>query len=368
MISIASPVIEQDEIQVVTEVLKSGKLAHGEVVEKFEEEFAKYIGTNFACAVNSGTAALHLALLACDIGQGDEVITTSFSFSATSNAILLTGAKPVFVDINPKTFNIDENKIEEKITEKTKVIIPVSLYGQPFNLDKINNIAKKYNLIVIEDNCQSCGSEYKGKKLGNGNISCFSFYPTKNLTTIEGGMITTNSLEIAEKIKILRNHGQKERYNCEMLGYNYRMTNISAAIGLCQLKKLDNFNNKRIENAQKYNKLLSNIKGIVIPHIQDNCKHIYHQYTILIKPKFGMSRNKLKQELFKKDIFTEIYYPKLIPEQDLYKNLGFNINNLEIAKSITTEILSLPIHPLISYEDIKYICNTIKIIRDNVYD
>lgn len=369
MIQIANPIIGQEEIDAVVEVMKSGAIAHGKVVEEFEQKFAKYIGTKYAVACNSGTAALHLALMANDIGEGDEVITTPFSFAATANSILYVGAKPVFADIDNKTFNIDVNKIEEKITSKTKAIIPVHIYGQPCNMAKLIDIAYRYKLELIEDSAQAHGSKHYAQNVGTfGICGCFSFYPTKNLCVGEGGMVTTNNEDIYNKLKILRNHGQHERYNCSMLGYNYRMTNISAAVGLCQLNKLDEFNNKRIENAKLYNQLLNNIEGIELPYVEENIIHVYHQYTIRVKDNFGISRNNLKLKLYKKDVMSETYYPKLIPEQDLYKYLGFNIDNLNKAKLATEEVLSLPIHPLVSFEEINYICNEIIKIKEEIIE
>ena len=220
-----------------------------EVNAKLEKEFAKYVGAKYGIATNSGTSALHVALLAAGIGEGDEVITTPFTFAATGNSILYTGARPVFVDIDPETFTIDPAKIEEAITDKTKAIMPVQLYGQSADMDAIMKIAKEHDLIVIEDAAQAHGAEYKGEMVGNlGDMACFSFYPTKNMTTSEGGMITTNSEEFAENAKVYRAHGSATKYHHDVLGYNFRMTDIAAAIGLEQLKKIDSFNEKRIAN------------------------------------------------------------------------------------------------------------------------
>lgn len=251
MIPIAKPNIGEEEKNAVMEVLESGMLAQGLKVKEFEERFAKYIGTKYAVATSNGTTALHIALLSSGIKKGDEVITTPFSFIASATSILFCNAVPVFADIKTKTFNINPNKIEKAITKKTKAIMVVHLYGQSSEMDRIKEIANKKKLSLIEDACQAHGAENNGKRVGSiGDIGCFSFYPTKNMTTGEGGMITTNDHVIAEKVRLLRDHGQKERYEHVIVGYNYRMTNIAAAIGIEQLQKLEQFNKKRRENAK----------------------------------------------------------------------------------------------------------------------
>ena len=315
-VSIASPVIEEEEINAVIDVMKSGMIAQGPKVIEFEDEFAKYVGAKYGIATNSGTSALHVAILAAGIGEGDEVITTPFTFAATGNSILYTGAKPVFVDIDPETFTIDPAKIEEAITDKTKAIMPVQLYGQSADMDAIMKIAKEHDLIVIEDAAQAHGAEYNGVKVGNlGDMACFSFYPTKNMTTSEGGMITTNNEEFAENAKIYRAHGSATKYHHDVLGYNFRMTDIAAAIGLEQLKKIDGFNAKRIENAKYLNEGLAGIDLIETPVLKDGCKHVYHQYTIKIK---DGKRDELSDYLIENGIGNGIYYP--IPLYDSSSN------------------------------------------------
>ena len=254
MIPIAKPLLGKEEIDAVTEVLSSGMIAQGPKVDEFEIAFSEYTGCEYSAAVNSGTAALHIALLAHGIGKGDEVITTPFSFIATANSILYTGAKPVFADIEPDTYNIDPEKIKEKITSKTRAIIPVHLYGHPADMKAIMEIAEDSKLIVVEDACQSHGAAYNGKRVGSFGTGAFSFYPTKNMTTSEGGMLTTNDKEIAERAKMIRAHGSKVRYLHEMLGFNLRMTDIAAAIGLVQLGKLDKFTAARQKNAEMLTK------------------------------------------------------------------------------------------------------------------
>lgn len=359
MIPIAKPVIGEDEISAVTAVLRSGIIAQGKKVEEFEEAFAEFIGTNYAVAVNSGTAALHIAFLAHGIGEGDEVITSPFTFIATANSILFTGAKPVFADIEEDSFNIAPDNIDEKITPRTKAIMPVHLYGQPCNMKKIMGIADEHKLAVVEDACQAHGAEYEGKRVGSFGTGCFSFYPTKNMTTGEGGMITTNDEDIAQKARMIRSHGQRQRYFNEILGYNYRMTDIAAAIGLCQLGKLEQFNNKRIANAKFLTGRLSGIKGLLPPHVSPSVKHVFHQYTVRITQDFGIPRDELRQKLVNKGIATEVYYPLPIHKQPLYQKLGYN-DHLPNSEKAAREVLSLPVHPSLTKEDLENVGRAIQ--------
>ncbi len=360
-IPIANPIIGEEEIEEVVKVLKTGFIAQGPKVAEFEEKFAEFVGAKYGIATSSGTTALHVALLACGIKEGDEVITTPFSFAATGNSILYTGAKPVFVDIDPKTFNIDPNKIEDAITEKTKAIMPVQLYGQAADMDKINEIAKKHDLYVIEDAAQAHGSMYKDSKVGSiGDLACFSFYPTKNMTTSEGGMITTNDKELAEKARIFRAHGETKRYEHAVLGYNFRMTDIAAAIGLAQLKKIDEFNQKRINNAEYLDENLKDVEGIITPKVLSGVKHVYHQYTIKIKTG---NRDEWVNFLNENGIGTGIHYPIPIYKQELYINLGYD-DNLEETENAASSVISLPIHPKINQEDLDTIIKVLKEASD----
>ena len=284
MIPIAQPLISDKEIEEVVKVLKSGFIAQGPKVAEFEEKFAEYAGVEYAVATSSGTTALHLALLSLGIEKDDEVITTPFSFAATANSILFTGARPVFADIDPKTFNINPQKIEELINKKTKAVLPVHLYGQPADMNPIKQIADDHNLFIIEDAAQAHGAQYHNQMVGSlGDMACFSFYPTKNMTTGEGGMITTDNSELADTARMLRSHGESERYTHTMLGYNFRMTDIAAAIGLIQLERLDKFNKSRIENADYLTTHIETIEGIESPYVMDDVKHVFHQYTVRIK-------------------------------------------------------------------------------------
>ncbi len=353
MIPIAKPLIGEEEINAVTGVLRSGNIAEGQKVKDFEAAFAAYIGTSHAVAVNSGTAALHIALLAHNIGKGDEVITTPFTFVATSNSVLFTGARPVFADIDEETFNIDPQSIIEKITPRTKAIIPVHLYGQAASMIGIMEIAEDNDLIIIEDACQAHGAMYNGKKVGSFGDGAFSFYPTKNMTTGEGGMITTEDKDIAGRARMIRSHGSRQRYFHEMLGYNLRMTDISAALGLVQLRRLDEFNEARMRNAAYLSERLGKIPGLKLPHVDRRCRHVFHQYTVRIT-----SRDQTASFLAKKGIGTGIYYPLPIHKQPYYKELGYN-DSLSVSEKAATEVLSLPVHPEINRINLDMISETL---------
>ena len=355
-VPIAKPIIGDEEIENVVEVLKSGMIAQGPKVEEFEQKFANWVGAEYGIAVNSGTAALHTAMLACGIGKDDEVITTPFTFIASGNSILYSKAKPVFVDIDLKTYTINPDLIEDKITENTKAILPVHLYGQSANMDKISEIAEKYGLMVIEDAAQAHGATCGGKKVGSmGDMSCFSFYPTKNMTTSEGGIITTDDEELAESAKIFRAHGASIRYHHDTIGYNYRMTDISAAIGLAQLNKIDEFNEKRIKNAAYLNEGLSQVDGVTTPYCAYDSKHVYHQYTIRVEK----SRDEWIRIINENGVGCGIHYPITLYNQPIYKKLGFDgkCPNAELAAQ---SVISLPVHPSLTQEDLDLIINAVK--------
>jgi len=329
MIPIANPIIEDDEIQEVIKVLRSGFLAQGPKVEEFERAFADYTNCRHAVATSSGTTALHVALLAAGVGKGDEVITTPFSFAATANAALYVGAKPVFVDIDPLTYNIDPEGIEDAITENTRAIIAVHLYGQPAEMDYIKDIGEDHGLVVIEDAAQAHGALYYGRKVGSlADIACFSFYPTKNITSGEGGMITTDDEEMARLARMIRSHGESERYEHVILGYNFRMTDIAAAIGLVQLKKLDRFNEKRIKNARYLTGGLEALDYIMTPYVRDNVRHVFHQYTVRVK-----DRERWIEYLTREGVGTGVYYPRPIYSQPLYEGLGLGASCPEAEKA-----------------------------------
>jgi perosamine synthetase len=355
---IAKPLIGEEEKEAVGEVLKSGVIAQGPKVREFEGAFANFCGTKYAVAASSGTTALHLALLATEIVSGDEVITTPFTFIATANSILYCGAKPVFADIDSQTFNIDPFEVEKKITDNTKAVLVVHLYGHPCEMDSITKICEENNLRLIEDACQAHGASIKGRKVGGlGDCGVFSFYPTKNMTTGEGGMLTTNNALIAEKARLLREHGSNIRYHHQRLGYNYRMTDIAAAIGLAQLKKLEYFNKKRIENSRRLTDALSGIKGVIPPLVKPGVKHVFHQYTIRVKEDFHLSRDKAVKRLNEKGIGTGVYYPVPIHKQPYFKD---DYDDLKRSEEASITVLSLPVHPGISDVDLDYICKTLQ--------
>lgn len=354
MIGIAEPQLGGEELEAVSAVLHSGMLAQGPKVADFEEDFAAYIGCEHAVAVNSGTAALHCALLAHGIGKGDEVITTPFSFIASGNSVLYTGARPVFADIETETYTLDPEKIREKISPKTKAIMPVHLYGHPAGMKEILELAEDYGLAVIEDACQAHGAEYRGKKAGSFGTGTFSFYPTKNMTTGEGGMLTTGNREVAEKARLIRAHGSKVRYLHEILGYNLRMTDIAAAIGIVQLGKLDNFNSRRRKNAEFLSGKLAGLAGVRTPTVKEGCTHVFHQYTISVK-----ERDRLAEFLGNEGIGSGVHYPKTIPGQPLYENLGYT-DMVPKAEKAAKEVLSLPVHPGLSENDLEQISEAVR--------
>ena len=348
MISIAKPVIGEEEKKAVLEVLDSGILAQGPRVAAFEKAFAEACGVKHAVATTSGTTALYLALLANGIGEGDEVITSPFTFIASANSVLYVGATPVFVDIDPRTFNMDVSQIEAVITPKTKAILPIDLYGLCADMGAIMDIAKKHNLLVIEDACQAHTAKFDGKCAGSFGTGAFSLYPTKNMTSAEGGMLTTDDDAVAEEARVLRNHGMRRRYYHDELGYNLRMTDVHAAIGLAQLGKLAGFNAKRRENAAFYD---ANLKGVTTPFVPDNCEHIYHQYTICVP---DGKRDALREYLKENEIGSEIYYPLPINQQGFYEEM-FGKLSFPAAEKAAEEVLSIPVHPSLSQDDLKFV-------------
>jgi len=353
MINMARPQIGEDEKAAVLEVLESGLLAQGPRVKAFEEAFAKMCGVRHAIATSSGTTALHAALLAHGIGPGDEVITSAFTFIASANTTLYVGARPVFVDIEPGTFNLDPSRIEKAITSKTRAILPIHLYGLAAEMDLIMKIAERHGLAVIEDACQSHGAEYRGQKVGSFGTGTFSLYPTKNITSGEGGMITTNDAEIDEKCRAIRQHGMRKRYHHDELGFNYRMTDIHAAIGLAQLQKLERFNSHRQANA---NFLSENLRSVVVPLVPDGRTHVFHQYTIRVR---AGRRDDLRAYLQEHGVGSEVYYPVPIHQQSFYAhNLGYK-DRLPETENAALEVLSLPVHPGLTPADLEKVVSAV---------
>jgi dTDP-4-amino-4,6-dideoxygalactose transaminase len=352
MINIAKPLIGEEEKQAVMEVLDSGILAQGPRTKAFEEAFAVMCGTRHAIATSSGTTALHTALLAHNIGPGDEVITTPFTFIASANSILFTGAQPVFVDIDPRTFNLDVEKVEAAITLRTKAILPVHLFGLPADMPALMLIAAKHNLIIVEDACQSHGAAIDGKRAGSFGTGTFSLYPTKNMTSAEGGMITTDDDTVAEKARVIRQHGMRRRYYHDEIGFNFRMTDVHAAIGLAQLKKLPKFNAARQANAQY---LSANLKGVSVPYVPKGYEHVYHQYTLRVP---DGKRDALRTYLQENGIGSEVYYPVPVHQQAVYKDLGYYVS-MPVTEQAALEVLSLPVHPALSQADLETIVQAV---------
>ncbi len=353
---INQPCVGKEEIDAVTEVLKDGiltdKSGAGPRVLQFEKEFARYTDAKHAIAVNSGTAALHAALLASEVGQGDEVIIPSFTFTSTAEAVLLAGAKPVFVDIDPRTFCLRIDSIESKVSNRTSAVIPVDLYGLPADLKPIMKISREHGLTVVEDAAQSVGAEYFDKKVGSiGDASCFSFYGVKNITTGEGGMVTTNDSELAEKLRCVRSHGEERPYWVSRLGHNYRMSEIAAAIGIAQLRKLNTFLESRRKNAHYLSEKLQTVKNIEVPTEPEGRKHAWHLYTVRLKGANAGKRNRVVERLRAKNIEAAVYYETPVHLLPFYRRLGspYKAELVETERA-ARQVFSLPIHPMVKQE------------------
>ena len=348
----------KDEINVgLKQVFEKGNFILGQEEKDFENEFARYCGARYGVGVNSGTDALYLALASLDIGPGDEVILPTFTFIATALCVSYTGAKPVFVDIEDTTYNLDPKKVEKAVTKNTKVILPVHIYGQSADMDEILKIAKKNNIKVVEDAAQAHGASYKGKRIGSlGDISCFSFYPTKSLGAFgDGGMIVTDNKEIYERILMLRDYGRIGRYEHKIKGYNSRLDTVQAVILSAKLKRLDRWNKMRGDSAAYYCELLKDVKGVKIPQIKKDRGHIFQTFAVRVK-----NRDRICEEIKKKDIGVLIHYPIPLHLQEAYKELGHGAGDFPVAEQVSREILSLPMFPHISKKQIKYVCDALK--------
>jgi dTDP-4-amino-4,6-dideoxygalactose transaminase len=346
-VPLSRPLIGDEEKRAVLKVLDSGMLAQGPVVEELERSFARYVGAPYAVAVANGTAALHVALLAHGIGAGHEVITSSFSFIASANSIHYTGARPVFADIDATTFNIDVKSAESKITSRTKAVMPVHLFGLPCDMDAWRSLCAAHGLILIEDACQAHGAAFKGVKVGSFGTGCFSLYPTKNITSGEGGIMTFHDERVARRARMIRNHGMQERYKHEILGFNLRMTDLHAAIGHAQLGKLDGWNEKRRANARY---LSRHLKHVVTPSESPYSAHVFHQYTVRIPGQ----RDAALRHLAALGVGTGVYYPRPIHLQPLYLEMGYQ-DVLPETERAALEVLSLPVRPDLTDEDLDHV-------------
>lgn len=375
----ALPLIEEDEINEMIDTLKSGWISKGPKTIDFEKKMAKFFGVKHAIATNSATAALHLALLSAGVGEGDEVITTPMTFAATANTIIHVGAKPVFVDIDPDTYCIDANKIEEKITSKTKAIVPVHYSGQACDMDKIMEIAKKHNLFVSEDAAHAVYTRYKGTIIGGiGDTASFSFYATKNLATGEGGMLTTNNDEIAEKARIMSLHGMSKaawnrygkggswRYDIEYPGFKYNMTDMQAALGLHQLEKLDRMQKRRTDIAMAYNEVFKDMPEIIIPKVAKyTTTHSWHLYVIQVNDELlNIDRDRFIEELTKENIATSVHFIPVHLHPYYKRTFGYKGGELPVCEKMFDRIISLPLYPKMTDQDVEDVIYAVKRIVD----
>ena len=370
--------IDEDDIKAVVEVLRGDYLTTGPKIKEFEESLTQYTGAKYAVAISNGTAALHAACFAAGIKEGDEVITTPITFAASANCVLYMGAKPVFADINPRTYNIDPDEIRSKVTERTKAIIPVHFTGQPCDMDEILKIAQEYNLIVIQDGAHAIGAEYKGKKIGSiGDMTTFSFHPVKHITTGEGGAITTNNEELYKELILFRTHGitrdkdvlLKDEgpwyYEQQCLGYNYRITDIQAALGISQLDKLKGFLALRREYVKRYNEAFSAVNEIDLPYQLEDINSAWHLYIIKLKlERLGCGRRQVFEELKDKGIGVNVHY---IPVyyHPYYRQLGYNKGLCPRAEELYERIITLPLFPKMEREDIEYVISNVKEVIQN---
>jgi perosamine synthetase len=363
LIPINLPKIGEEEIEAVVKVMRSGPLTNalgaGPMVTQFEKNFAEFAGVKHAVAVNTGTAALHSAVVAAGVKQGDEVILPSFTFVATAEAVVMAGGKPVFTDIDPETYNISPAEIEENVTKKTRVIVPVDLYGFSADIKPIREIADEHDLAIVEDAAQAHGATYAGKPAGTfADAACWSLYASKNMTTGEGGVVTTDSDEVAETLRLLRTHGEKAKYASLILGTNYRMSEIQAAIGIVQLEKLPSFVAKRRANARRMTEMLKKTERLQLPKETEDHQHSWYLYTVRLKNGDETKRNKILEALKKKGIGAEAYYVHPVHMMPYYLE-SFGSRRLPETEKAAKQVFSLPIHPGVTEEQVDYITETL---------
>ncbi len=358
-IPVSDVFITEEDAQAVYEAVLSGWLSQGPRVAEFEEGFAHYVGCRHAIAVNNGTSALHLVLAAASIGEDDEVIVPPLTFVSTANVVLFQNARVVFADIDPQTLNIDVDDVKKKINSRTKAVIPVHLFGQPIDMDPLMEICEEENILVIEDAAEAHGATYKSRMVGTlGHVACFSFFPNKNMTTGEGGMVTTNNDELAEKMRIYRHQGQKGRYNHVVLGFNYRMTEMQAALGIVQLKRLEWILERKNEIAKVYDELFEEVNGVETPLVAPyTTRHSYFLYTILFKKH---DRDKVADFLENKGVQTRVCFPPIHIQPYYRERFGYKPEDYPKSYKAYTEILNIPTHPKLTKKEQKYIVDNIK--------
>jgi perosamine synthetase len=344
VIPIARPIMGDEEREAVWEVMRSGLLAQGARVGELEERFRAMVGVAHGVAVSSGTAALHLTLLGLGVGEGDEVITVPFTFIASANSIIFTGARPVFVDVAPDDFCMAVDQVEAAITPRTKAIMAVSLFGQPADMPALQAIAERHGLALIEDAAQSHGASIDGRMSGSWGAGCFSFYPTKNMTTGEGGMLTTDDQALADRVRLLREHGMRQRYHHESLGYNLRMTDIHAAIGLAQLERLPALTARRQQIAARYD---GELRGVGVPRRRPGATHVFHQYTLRVP-----RRDEFAALLAERGVGSGIYYPIPVHRQEAIEALGYGGGSFPVSERLADEVLSIPVHPSLTDDEV----------------
>lgn len=367
---LSRPDICEKDIQAVVQVLKTPNLALGPKIPEFEKKIADYIGSKYAISVNSGTSALFLCVNALGIGKNDEVITTPFTFIASTNCILMVDAKPVFVDIDPENLNIDPKKIEAKITKKTKAILPVAVFGNPAGMDEVVKIAKKHNLPVIEDSCEALGSELNGKKAGTfGTVGTFAFYPNKQITTGEGGMIVTDNKEIADMCVSLRNQGRGQGGGWlahERMGYNFRLCDINAALGISQLERIEEFIQKRQKVAGWYQEILADDNRIIVPKSPKGCKISWFVFVVRLKEPCISKRNAILNAMTAEEIQVGNYFPSVTLQPFMVEKFGYKDGDFPIADKVCKSTIALPFYNNLSKDEVALVCKTLKKCIDKV--
>jgi dTDP-4-amino-4,6-dideoxygalactose transaminase len=354
----------RDAEDLVVEVLRSGAIAQGPMVKRFEDAFAGVAGTEHAVAVNNGTTALVASLQVLDLRPGDEVITSPFTFVATLNAILEAGATVRFADIRRDDFALDPDAVAAAISPRTKVLMPVHLYGQTADMGKLGPLAAEHGLHLIEDSAQAVGAAFDGRPAGSFGIGCFSLYATKNITTAEGGVITTDDDELAGKLRVLRNQGMRARYRYEVAGHNYRMTDLHAAVGIPQLRKLDELTAARRRNAKRLSEGLAGTPGLDVPRVLPHREHVWHQYSVLVGPHAFLERDEFAAALTEKGVGNGIYYPKIVFDYDCYADHPLipdaSVTDFPVAASVASQVLSLPVHPKLSDSQLDTVIETVR--------